>query len=71
MTRETEGGIQSMCNLGEGLIEKYKTRGERKSLVETYQEFGKSKDDTIEKLMDKFQINREEAEADVKKFWKN
>ena len=60
-----------MCNLGEGLIEKYETRGERKSLVETYQEFGKSKDDTIEKLMDKFQINREEAEADIKKFWKN
>jgi len=23
MTRETEGGIQSMCNLGEGLIEKH------------------------------------------------
>ena len=71
MTRETEGGIQSMCNLGEGLIEKYEARGERKSLVETYQEFGKSKDDTIEKLMDKFQISREEAEENVKRYWKN
>lgn len=70
MTRETEGGIQSMCNLGEGLIEKYEARGERKSLVETYQEFGKSKDDTIEKLMDKFQMSREEAEENVKKYWK-
>ena len=71
MTRETEGGIQSMCNLGEGLIEKYEARGERKSLVETYQEFGKSKDDTIEKLMDKFQMSREEAEENVKKYWKD
>lgn len=71
MMRETEGGIQSMCNLGEGLIEKYEARGERKNLVEIYQEFGKSKDDTIEKLMDKFQMSREEAEENVKKYWKN
>jgi len=75
MTRETEGGIQNMCNLGEGLIEKYESRGiekgERKSLVETYQEFGKSKEDTIEKLMDKFQMSREEAEENVKKYWRD
>lgn len=78
MTKEVEGGIQSMCNLGEGLAEKYEARGkeigkligEQKSLVETYQEFGKSKEETIEKVMDKFQVSKEEAEGIVEEFWK-
>ena len=43
--------------------------GEQKNLVETYQEFGKSKEETVEKLMDKFQLSREEAEDNVKKYW--
>ena len=30
MTEEVEGGIRGMCNLGEGLIEKYEARGEAK-----------------------------------------
>ena len=78
MTREVEGGIQSMCNLGEGLAEKYEARGEarglilgeQKCLIETYQEFGKSEEETIEKVMEKFQLSKEDAEDIVKKFWK-
>ena len=42
--------------------------GEQKNLVETYQEFGKSKEETVEKLMDKFQLSREEAEEKVKEY---
>lgn len=30
MTEEVEGGISSMCNLGEGLMEKYEKKGEEK-----------------------------------------
>lgn len=70
MTREVEGGIRSMCNLGEGLIEKYEKRGEYKSLVETYQEDGKSKGETIERFMSKFQVSRKEAEDKVAEYWK-
>ena len=82
MTKEVEGGIQSMCNLGEGLAEKHEkigeARGERigkaigaqKTLVETYQEFDKSKEETTEKLMVKFQVSKEEAEEIVMRFWK-
>lgn len=43
--------------------------GEQKNLVETYQEFGKSKEEIVEKLMDKFQLSSEEAEVIVKKYW--
>ena len=43
--------------------------GEQKNLVETYQEFGKNKEETIKKLMDKFQLSRDEAEEKVKKYW--
>ena len=43
--------------------------GEQKNLVETYQEFRKSKEETIEKLMDKFRLSREEAEENVEKYW--
>ena len=73
MTKEV-GGIQSMCNLGEGLAERHEAHGEKigeqKGLVETYQEFARSKDETIKKVMDKFQVSNEEAEEIVKKYWK-
>ena len=38
--------------------------------METYQEFDKSKEETTEKLMVKFQVSKEEAEEIVMKFWK-
>jgi len=46
-----------------------KAIGEQKNLVETYQEFGKSKEETVTKLMDKFQLSRKQAEDSVKKYW--
>ena len=46
-----------------------KALGEQKTLVETYQEFGKSKEETVTKLMDKFQISRKQAEDSVKTYW--
>ena len=44
--------------------------GEQKSLVETYQEFGKAKEETIKKAMEKFQLDKEDAEEVVERYWK-
>ena len=46
-------------------------RGEQKGLVEVYQEFGKSREETIERFAVKFQVNREEAEEKVNEYWKD
>lgn len=73
MTKEVEGGIRSMCNLGEGLIEKYEKRGEERglrNLVETCQELNHSKETTILKLMEKYQLERKDAEAKIEAYWK-
>lgn len=51
-------------------IELGKLLGEQKSLVETYQEFGKSQEETVGKLVEKFQLTRDEAEDIVKGYWK-
>lgn len=51
-------------------IETGEARGEQKSLVEVYQEFGKTKEETIERFMMKFEVGREEAEEKVNEYWK-
>ena len=44
--------------------------GEQKGLVEVYQEFDKTKEETIERFMVKFEVSRKEAEEKVNKYWK-
>ena len=74
MSIETEGEIQGMCNLGEGLWDKAEAQGMEKGIekgiVETCQDFGKSQEETLVKLMDKIQLNREEAKRTVELYWK-
>ncbi len=57
----------------QGLREEGEARGrilgEQKNLVETYQEFGKNKEEAIKKLIDKFQLSKEEAGEIVKQYW--
>ena len=45
-------------------------RGEQKSLIEIYQEDGKTREETVKRFMLKFQTSRQEAEEKVKEYWK-
>ena len=38
--------------------------------METYQEFGKSQEETMEKLMDKLGVSEAEAKESIEKCWK-
>lgn len=40
-----------------------------KALIETYQEFGISREDSVTKVMQKFSVSQEEAKEYVKKYW--
>ena len=40
------------------------------TLVETYREFGMSKEDTVTKVINKCQISSEDAWKYVKQYWK-
>ena len=44
--------------------------GREQELVELCKEFGKSKEETILKMMDRLQLKREEAEVRVERYWK-
>ena len=51
-------------------IEVGEARGEQKNLVEVYQEDGKTREETIERFMVKFEVSRKEAEEKVNEYWK-
>ena len=71
MTKRDDGkGERNMCKAIEEIYQNGIEAGEEKSLVEVYQEFGKTKEETIERFMVKFEVGREEAEEKVKEYWK-
>lgn len=59
---EREAGRQEGLQVGrqEGL----------RTLVETCQEFGRNLEETIGKVVEKFQVSKEDAKAIVEKYWK-
>ena len=69
MTRELEGGISSMCNVGEGLVERTLERGIQQgiqqaipSLIRTARKFGASDEEIVGQLMEEFQLDNKTAE---------
>ena len=81
LTRQMEGALTNMCNLGEGLIadgielglaqglEQGLEQG-LQDLIETYQDdMQLSYDEAVAKLQKKRKLDKSEAERIVKKFW--
>ena len=69
MTRELEGGISSMCNVGEGLVERTLERGIQQgiqqvigSFIKTVRKYGATDEEIVEQLMEDFQLDKAVAE---------
>ena len=62
-----DDGVKDGEKLGEARGE---ARGKQKSLIEVYQEDGKTREETVKRFMLKFQKSRQEAEEKVKEYWK-
>ena len=74
MTRELEGGISSMCNVGEGLVERTLERGIQQvigSLIKTARKYGAGDEEIVEQLMEEFQMDKTVAEEHLKKLESN
>ena len=66
-----DDGLKDGEKLGEVRGEaRGEARGEQKGLIEVYQEFGKTREETVKRFMLKFQTSRQEAEEKVKEYWK-
>lgn len=62
-----------MCNLSLGIREEGIAIGDARGickLVETCQEFGRTKEEAAQKLVEKYGLSEAEAKQRVKKHWK-
>ncbi|MCI7451313.1 MAG: hypothetical protein MSD68_16795 [Blautia sp.] len=59
-----------MCKALEDLYNEGIELGRVKGVVETLCDLGIEKDATIQKVMQKFKISREQAEKDVESYWR-
>lgn len=64
-TKQLEEGVANMCNLSDMIEEKGIEKG-----IELCQEFGLSREDSVRKIMEKFSLTVEAAQAYVEKYWK-
>ena len=67
-----KGGKVDMCGAIAGLIEEGKIEGRLegiKALIETCEEFNVSKEDTLERIKEKFSLSKENAETYLEKYW--
>ena len=68
-TRDFEEGVNVMCNLSEGIERKALEKGIQ-ALVEAFKEINVLEDTIVEKVIEKYGISQENAEAAVKKYGK-
>ena len=61
-----DGGRMNMCTAIKEMI----NDGKEQEIVELCREFGKSKEETILKLMERLNMNKEEAEKRLEVYWK-
>lgn len=69
MSEKLEGGVQTMCNFGEAILERGIEQGmERgiRAMIKTCKKFGKSEDEIKEALQEEFQLTMEQAEEYIK-----
>ena len=76
MTRELEGGIDSMCNVSLGIRERALAEGigqgieqGLKTMILTCREFGVSKDETLERILKNSSIAVEQAKELIEKYY--
>ena len=65
--------MEHMCNLGEGLVEEAYEEGMEEGirvLIETCQELGISKEETVSKIEEKSSLSSEAIEELMEKYWK-
>lgn len=65
-----KGGKVDMCGAIAGLIEEGKLEG-IKALIEMCEEFHISREETLERIRDKFSLSEEKAEKYMENYWKN
>lgn len=66
-----EGGIQTMCNYGEAILERGIEQGIEqgiRAMIKTCKKFGKSEDEIREALQEEFQLTTEQAKEYMKKY---
>ena len=66
-----EGGIQTMCNYGEAILERGIEQGIEqgiRAMIKTCKKFGKSEDEIREVLQEEFQLTTEQAKEYMKKY---
>ena len=72
-SRSPEGGV-NMCNgiqyYANQVAEKVAAEREMKGYIESAQEFGHTLTDTISRFIAKFNVTEEEAQDNIKKYWK-
>lgn len=67
-----EGGTINMCEAIRGMIEEGRLEGIEqgvKALVEVCREFGSSKKETSDRIMEKFSMSQEDADICVERYW--
>lgn len=60
----------NMCKALEDMRTESREEGKQEAFIEAYQEFQVSREETIVKLCEKFNLSRESAEECVRKYWK-
>lgn len=67
-----KGGKVDMCGAIAGLIEEGKIEGKLegiRALIETCEEFNVSREETLERIVDKFSLSTEKAEVYMNNYW--
>ncbi len=75
--KTSDEGSVNMCEALQEMREDARLEGERKgerkgtiALIETCQELGQSREETLEKVKTKFEVTDTMAEEEMKKYWK-
>lgn len=71
--KTSDEGSVNMCEALQEMREDARLEGERKgtiALIETCQELGQSREETLEKVKTKFEVTDTMAEEYMKKYWK-
>lgn len=65
-----KGGKVNMCKAIREMLEDERLEGSLQALIETCQEFGATREETLSKVLDKFELTEEKALEYVTKYWK-
>jgi len=70
MTKSIEREVLGMCNISDGVYERGIEKGRLSGIVDMCKEFGVSFIDTVKRIAADFNLSEQEAEEEVRKYWK-